>query len=561
MRKIFYSLVLAAPVCMAAPSADLAPVQSVAFKQEAVPFTQGTDGTRVAMAPSRSLASEVGVIEEAPAGKHEIFTRSGEGWWIELINAERITFDYHGGEMVFEDDGTVYLFNPSANFVSNSYLVGYVEGNKMTFELPQPIFAGHSDWNDSDYVYYACMLDYIPSSATTGTYKQSAEQILTFSKQSDGSWKMDGPSDGGKLFGMVDHDGDWFGYGDWDVLYQPFNTPVETPPANLQTETWVMKYSGTGHRVQVGIDGEDMWVKGMATELPDSWVKGVISGKYVSFQGGQYMGMDAAEYFHNYFYGATVGIGTNPVTGKDEWQYKLADRVRFEYNAAAKNMFTDVYVDLNANPSVEVEASHYIYKEPDLQRQSDVISLTPCKIDVMNYSTWIKDFECGGIDFDFLQYNIDGDLLDTAHLYYAVIVDEDYLEIDPAEYTMVPEAMTFIPYYYVDYDMIFGRKVAHEFYFYIQGFDYMGIRAIYIEDNGTKHFGPITNCYGVCPEIWDTKDQPDPEVGVDEVYVSEEIGEYFTDLSGVRVNNPEKGLYIRTVKYADGSVKSFKVVK
>lgn len=535
-----------------------APVKSVESK-----LTGRTESYKVA---ARADVPEVSVITEAPAdGVREVFRRSGDAWWIRLINAERDSFDYFGMELVTMPDGTVYMRNPSSHYVSDSYIVGYKEGDKMSFTLPQPI---ESDVNfaNEPYVYYAVLLDYKATTSTQGTYIPSEKTELTFSKTADGGWKMDLPSDGSVLFGMISHDNEWFGYGDWNITLTPFKDEPLKAPESLKTEKWAMKYTGEGHMVDVGIDGDDFWIKGICPAIPDAWVKGTINGRRVTFDGGQYMGMDNVDYKHNYFFGATRSMGTLP-NGKEGYVYVLNDKLRCDWNPDKKSLTYEQYFDVNAHP--EKEMSHELYLAPKVEWQPEQLLYTPARIQVNDFALMIPEFGDGGIDFDLTKYNIDGALLNSDNIYYRILVDDDYFEIDPEMYTKVEELMTDIPFYFIDYDRIFGRVVHHEFYFPIQGFDYMGIRAVY-KDGEHTYFGPITDCYGSIPEEWDGRDEvyytleevPWLKPGsVSDVESSEVVAEFYTDLMGVRVANPEKGIYIRTVKYADGRVRSTKVVK
>lgn len=74
----------------------------------------------------------------------------------------------------------------------------------------------------------------------------------------------------------------------------------------------------------------------------------------------------------------------------------------------------------------------------------------------------------------------------------------------------------------------------------------IGIKSFYVDDEGVKHESEKVTQY-LDPNSVD-------EVGAGAVAVS------CTDLSGVRVDNPGRGFYIRTMEYPDGRRVSEKVM-
>ncbi|MCQ2242763.1 MAG: hypothetical protein MJZ32_00730 [Bacteroidaceae bacterium] len=72
-------------------------------------------------------------------------------------------------------------------------------------------------------------------------------------------------------------------------------TPTEAP-AGLETETYI--YSGLSYvdmgsvtyNVQVGFDGNDVYIQGLLRALPQGWIKGVKNGNQMTFAMGQCLG-------------------------------------------------------------------------------------------------------------------------------------------------------------------------------------------------------------------------------------------------------------------------------
>ncbi len=87
-------------------------------------------------------------------------------------------------------------------------------------------------------------------------------------------------------------------------------TPVAAPDG-LETETYSMMafsyytFGEVKQNVEVGITGNDVYVKGLFSLVPDAWVKGTISGSTVTFAKEQYIGK--AEAFDTYD-GSSLGF-------------------------------------------------------------------------------------------------------------------------------------------------------------------------------------------------------------------------------------------------------------
>lgn len=87
-------------------------------------------------------------------------------------------------------------------------------------------------------------------------------------------------------------------------------TPVAAP-ADLETETYkctavsYVDFGNVSYDVQVGFDGNDVYVQGLLRALPEGWVKGVKGNGVVTFAKGQYLG-DAE--VNDYYTGESLGM-------------------------------------------------------------------------------------------------------------------------------------------------------------------------------------------------------------------------------------------------------------
>ena len=129
-------------------------------------------------------------------------------------------------------------------------------------------------------------------------------------------------------------------------------------------------------------------------------------------------------------------------------------------------------------------------------------------------------------------------------------VDDELFTFNPDEYMGLEESMTDIPYSFVDsnYD-IQAYGANHSFTFFLTGYERIGVQSIHkIGDEVAK--SDIVYSDGTATAIR-TATQEDAEC----------VSETYTDLSGRRVAVPSKGLYIRSMKMSDGSIRSMKIMK
>lgn len=128
----------------------------------------------------------------------------------------------------------------------------------------------------------------------------------------------------------------WTGYG---VTYEDTDDDDSTDPEAVFTA--FTKF------IQVGFDGNDVYVQGLCTDLPEAWVKGTIEGNTATFATGQYFGVDdrlaAYGYTYEHYF---VGFGAEGVCD-----------VVFDYNTENKSFVTDTWIIDNEGVS---EINYYL---------------------------------------------------------------------------------------------------------------------------------------------------------------------------------------------------------
>ena len=487
-------------------------------------------------------------ITSAP-GEKTTFEANGKAWinyWGMLlyqINFTNLTDIYFDGE-------DVYVYNPVSQFPTSSYMKGTLKDDEIVFTFPQLIYQEEgSDGVVNDY--YLSRLNGTEEETAWGStwsYEVAETDNEIVFHLEDGKWVME-PSDYKVIFGLVDEEMEWVGYGDCDIVYQEFTaTPIEAP-AGLETEEWVLVANGGGQAVNVGFIGDEVYIQGVSAYIPDAWIKGTVNNDKIIFEGGQYMGSynSPGGFYLAYLIGGEVyPDGTN---------YTILPEIEFSYDAEAKSMSYKYTLFVNSN----TEYIRYleIYDNPLIHFQPATFDLTPAPAELTYFQEYNGSYM--GVQFIIPNLTADGYLLDTENLYWRLLVDGEVYEFDEELYGELDNNQTEVPYdYYSPEFDIYGSGPEKTLILYAEGFDVLSIQTI----NKTEVDGIEQSFYGV-PMNYNilTGDITyGGNVKVEGINSAEIMKEEYYNLNGIKVNNPENGLYIKRSTYSDGTVKSVKVM-
>jgi hypothetical protein len=224
-------------------------------------------------------------------------------------------------------------------------------------------------------------------------------------------------------------------------------TLVEVPEG-LETEAWSFSAEDyfednapVSGNLNIGFDGEDVYVQGLSKVLPSAWVKGLVEDGQITFPYGQYLGVyngnnvwflgwnNSNRNVFDYVmeYDAENGVMTNP--SKEE-----CIGINTIKNRISASLY-ESYCNVKIRKIVEKEAT----------------PATP-SVDHMAFSAY-GDF----IEFTIPTVDVDGDGLVTDKLSYKLYYDEGDGEAkevtfvaDPELYKYLTEDMTVIPYGFLD---------------------------------------------------------------------------------------------------------------
>lgn len=487
------------------------------------------------------------IVADAPAGTHTDLTRSSDGYgvlwgYLLYIEDEGLMVD-----MVETADGKVWLSNPLSGFPVQAYFPATVTSTGFDIVGPQCVYS------EPDYD--------LETGEPTGEMLNCYVVPMEYDAEEDWYFATDKPYSLTKtgdqwvnnsedlILGLCIWDAaageyGWTGYADYNMTYAvQTSQPVAAP--DTTTEDWAVIHSdGSGYFSKVAVTGSSIFVQGLYSGAPEAWSALELQGDKAVLH-PHFLGR-GDNWHWNYASGATIEEVWN-----EEWEdYDISvtpglDLV-FSYDAAAKKLSTDGTVAITAceNPTSYLD----YFTGVTVEKQNRTPGTAPQAPSVTYISEWDTDYACRNVDFTFPPFDLDGNLLDTAHLSFRVYIDGEPFTFYEDEYINLDAPKEQIPWGFNDAYDFYSVGVYHTFYLYMDGIETVGLQAIYLD--------PATN--GIVESQVTTVDVA--KVNAVEGGRTVKATEYF-DLQGRRVASPANGFYIQRTTFSDGSVSNSKICK
>lgn len=459
-------------------------------------------------------------------------------FWYSAFEGEN---DADADDFVVADDGTVYLKNPVSFYPAcTSWIKGTkAEGDTIAFEFPQRVF----EETVSGTHYYYSIYRMVKNGSDWAV--DESTQTVKFVFRNDSLFKAETES----LMGLCSEDGStWTSYGDYNVVVTKISESTVAPQNPAAAKEYKMAYTVDGESmekvVKLAIEDGNAYLGAFASNQPDAWAKGRVEDGKIVFEGRTYLGVDESERCHTWFVPATITTVTLP-NGYSYEDYVEAESLTFTYDAEKDSIYSDgafiVNIGKNAISAWEAFSTPTLtpYEEHAGQPEKPVFD---------DYMAFTEENGYGGIRFTLSNYSTDGYYLNPSKLFYRIYFDMKEYTFTPEEYVYLTEPMTDIPYSFSDdYDFRVDGDL-HTVYYYRNDFETIGVAAFY---QGSDMVYPSTLVYLNVKNIGDGIDAVDADHG-------QILSTTYTDLCGRTVSQPAHGLYIKTTKYADGTVRSTK---
>lgn len=522
--------------------------QSISFKKDwgqilsvqKAPYVKHLMTQRRHNAPARVTGSQTAddIIYSAE-GEERSYYRKTTAYFVAAGSVQQARMEGSACNVVLGDENKVYVYNPITQYDTYSYIVGQRDGDTITFHTPQIVDVQYNeDYTESTNI-YATKFRKKKLSATTYTFvADSINTDLKYVIKGDSISLVGGDS---IMLALANAEGTWGGYGNaGDVLRKFTDTTVEVP-ADAEELTYAMKCSdGTGKGVSVVFKDNDIYIKGIASAHPDSWVKGNVAGSTITIPSMQYLGLNKTYGYYFYLAGAKRKKVYDPSDDVTYIEYELVPNITMTLDEKSRTFKTDLSLLYNAgNGMLSYDAA---YDSPEFSPFNDVAT-TPATPIISTYMEYNEDAGYGGLVFTLPTEDVNGNWINPEKMKYIIYGDDKAYEFTTDLYTGIEENMTEVPYSFTD-DLDFVLQDGeHIVFLYEGGYSKRGVQSVYY-GGGERTVSPI---------VYQTSD------GI-KVKTTAPVSTEFYDLQGRRLNNPTPGLTIMKAIYADGSVKTIKYI-
>lgn len=236
-----------------------------------------------------------GIITAPDEGERKFYNREGNAFY---VSGQSVYLTTQSGlvETVESEDGTVYIKDVISRYNQGSWVKGTKVGNTITVEAGQPLYYS-TQYSATVSLYWGTYND------ADGFGEKEVEDIV-FTIDGD-VITLEGSSQGHFIAAYWDDDDSFSGYGDYETVwtldptYVPPTTDLIELPEGAEVSTWYnqgysLSSSGAtkykNQNAKVAFVGNDVYVSGIFTNFPTSWIKGTLSGTTVTFEGLQYIG-------------------------------------------------------------------------------------------------------------------------------------------------------------------------------------------------------------------------------------------------------------------------------
>lgn len=515
-------------------------------------------------------------LDENVAGEiHDGLYKSAKGYEMGLFRASYFEVSGIGGEYVLDKEkGEIYIYNPITRYVSYSYIKGSIdaEGN-ITVECPQLLACGD---DDGGWAYYVMNCEM--NEERTSFNPVEKDLNVYYKLDENGTLSLCEGSQLGMFeyteYGYYDNDYNfipvpdtyyykWLEFVDLSQSMRVFEGETVSPDKELEVEPWTVVYQGLGsyaeyytsytsQQIDACIDGDTFWVKGIDKNVPDCWMKGEVKGNEITFKKSFICYDDYAGYFQFLLTGEMV-------FDEEKWMYVFEQReeVVMTFDAETREIKGKPGQALIVNAGDET--IYYLYRWINPIMKETVVGATSAAPLAPLFGTYYPadDQYDAMLIFYLSAIDVNYNPLDKNSIFYEILIDgepyefseEDLGEVysDPSDDGLYSE----FPWDFDSDNLYYWNSWSLSLPF--TGYDTIGVRAFYITEEGDYLYSE--------PFIYDVNSGT--MVGVESVEAShgEIVETIFTGLEGVRVSRPEKGIYVMTVVYADGSRRTTKVAR
>ena len=377
-------------------------------------------------------------------------------------------------------DGTDVYIQGLCVYLPDAWVKGTLSGDGTSISVASGQFFGVYEYEGEDYPMYLVLYDNntgdiatnvtLPFDAVNGTITVPDDIIIFINGEEDTI--------------------SYFEYYYYAFAVRGVAPDVQTPSASVAESAAEYRMIAHGYTydgdeiaeytipVFVAYDGNDVWVKGVCEDMPDSWIKGSKTGNTVTFPTGQFFGTASILWFTFDYYFA----------GFDYASYATADVTMTVDDATGTlTMTSPDEMLINAswllyNPNMYFDAVQLV-PVPDVAATPAQPEITGATLTGTNYPN---------VSVDIPVEDESGNPILSGKLYYKYYYDVDHtvseLTLTPADYEYLTENMTEIPYNFTDDNDIYNYRLYLNMDF--STWNKIGVKSIYY-GGGERHESEI----------------------------------------------------------------------
>ena len=363
----------------------------------------------------------------------------------------------------------------------------------------------------------------------------------------------------------------WSGYCDVFQAFDEFNYELVELPENLEMQTFsYINMFGNGVIVSAGETGNSLYIQGLSEFAPDAVFKADIieNGTKIAVAPNQFIGIEADMYF----------VITSTVYQNEDGELEVAEGNQPVYFNIERDSGTGkilsitsdeestYYLSFNDDPFYFYPMDLFMDLKLKAQDEFKGVPSTPHGLEYYNYADWL------GANFVFFKLSSfanNGDIIDVNKLYYRVYIDGEPYEfeeqvsqmLDGEEavlYYGIKEPTTLVPYTFNNsrdlYEDSGGTFIVA---LYLEGIETVGIQAVYMWGDETTTSPIVT----VNTETGEITTEGGSDAGIDSIEAAEVVATDYLNLNGLKISNPEKGIYLKVSKLSNGKTIVNKIAK
>ena len=509
------------------------------------------------------VASDEIISEENPPAGTVVdnLTRSGFGLYSDGLSIKPNFQEAKKAEIILGEDGNIYIKRFFSKIFTFSYLkLTHLEGDRYVAHTPQLMYVKYDGTK-----LYASRLVLTPVNNNLTWALEYSDDGKTvngdvFFTYKDGVLTMEGEGEYPNtvlpkmIIGEVEQTGDWDGYGDTDLVFEPFDEEKTVLPEGVEPQKFILTYQNQlmenrAVNIKAYLTDKDFYFinpfwESVKKERDESqWIHGTIENGRVILK-SQYVGYNRGDNAYTFFVPSTVTVETDEDSGEKYYRHRVAPLLEMELDLASQRVSATTNAGFSINEGKRLIYPFELYAGPVIQAVPDV-ALTP-KAPVIHESEFDEDFGIG-VMFDVDMKSEEGEFMAPEKLYFNVLMGEGNT---PVVFTVTDDngeneqRVIDVPYGMNDRENFYYKNEMQIFYVEASEPQRVGIQMVYKGGN-TSTKSAIT---------W-----LEDAAGIESL-TSDGKAEFF-DLNGNAVKNPKKGVYLMRSKCKDGKTVVKKVVR